>query len=176
MLPRRTARRECRAHEREWRGFCVDQNLEDDWLERLNGLGAFILISICEGHCDGGSEPSGTPPHIKLRLMDDFLPGIAGHWDEHKMAILNAISRLFQTGDTYVNLELKFKLRSGTGRLNYQENLIVRIHGRRARDSEAMDTRTFDWFSQSVNRIEELDHLIMLLWGQTNQILPNRES
>jgi hypothetical protein len=169
MLQRRTARRKCRDHEREWRGFCVDQNLEDGWLERLNGLGAFGLISICEGHCDGGSEPSGTPPHIKLRLTEALLPGIARHWDEHKMAILNAVSQLFQTGDTYVNLELKFKLRSGTGRLNYQEDLIVRIHGRQARDSEEMDTRTHDWFGQSVNRIEELDSLIALLWGQANQ-------
>ena len=104
-----------------------------------------------------------------MRLTDDLLPGIAKHWDEHKMAILNAVSRLFQTGDTYVNLELKFKLRSGTGRLNYQENLIIRIHGRQARDSEEMDTRTHDWFFQSVNRIEELDSLIVHLWGQANQ-------
>ena len=85
------------------------------------------------------------------------------------MAILDAISRLFQTGDTYVNLELKFKLRSGTGRLNYQENLIIRIHGRQARDSEEMDTRTHDWFSQSVKRIEELDSLVVHLWGQASQ-------
>ena len=169
MLPRRTARRECRDHEREWRGFCVDQNLEDDWLEHLNALEAFVLISICQGHYDGRSEPSGTPPHIKLRLTDDLLPGVARHWNEHKMAILDAISRLFQTGDTYVNLELKFKLRSGTGRLNYQENLIIRIHGRQARDSEEMDTRTHDWFSQSVKRIEELDGLVVHMWGQANQ-------
>jgi hypothetical protein len=169
MLPRRTARRECRDHEREWRGFCIDQNLEDDWLERLNALEAFGLISICEGHCDGRSEPPRTPPHIKLRLADELLPGIAGHWDVHKMAILDAISRLFQTGDTYVNLELKFKLRSGTGRLNYQENLIVRIHGREARRSEEMDTKTHNWFSQSVSRIEELDGLVVHLWGQASQ-------
>jgi hypothetical protein len=102
-------------------------------------------------------------------LADELLPGIAGYWDEHKMAILDAISRLFQTGDTYVNLELKFKLRSGTGRLNYQENLIVRIHGRQARDSEEMDTKTHNWFSQSVNRIEEFDGLVVHLWGHASQ-------
>ena len=168
MLPRRTARRECRSHEREWKGYCVDKNLEDDWLGRLNGLEAFALISICEGHCDHRSESSGSPPHIKLRLTDDFLPRVATHWDEHKMAVLNAVNQLFQTGDTYVNLELKFRLRSGTGRLNYQEDLIVRIHGLKARASEQMDAKTTDWFQQSVGRVEELDSLIALLWGHTS--------
>jgi hypothetical protein len=53
--------------------------------------------------------------------------------------------------------------------LNYQGNLIVRIHGHEARDSEEMGTRTHDWFSQGVNRIEELDGLVVHLWGQANQ-------
>jgi hypothetical protein len=70
MLPRRTPRRKCRDYEREWSGFCVDRNLEDDWLERLNRLQAFSLISICEGHCDHRTEPSGKASHIKLRLKE----------------------------------------------------------------------------------------------------------
>ena len=80
------------------------------------------------------------------------------------MAILSAVNRLFQTGETYVNLELKFKLRSGTGRLNYQEEMIIRIHGRRERDSEDMDEATRAWFQQCIERVEELDRLVMELW------------
>jgi hypothetical protein len=113
MLPKRTPRRKCRGHEREWRGFCVDANLEDEWLARLNDLQAFDLISICEGHCNRQAEPSRTPPHIKLRLKERLLRGVASHWDEHKMAVVGKVNRLFETGDTYVNLELKFKLRGG---------------------------------------------------------------
>jgi hypothetical protein len=165
MLPRKTPRRKCRDYEREWNGFCVDRNLEDDWLERLNGLETFSLISICEGHCDRQTEPSRTPPHVKLRLRESLLPRIASRWDEHKMAILSEVNRLFQTGDTYVNLELKFKLRSGTGRLNYQEDLLVRVHSRQARISEELDAETRDWFQQSVSRIEELDSQVARLWG-----------
>jgi hypothetical protein len=164
MLPRKTPRRKCRDYEREWRGFCVDKNLEDEWLEHLNELKAFDLISICEGHCDRRTEPTRTPPHIKLRLKERLLPGIARLWDEHKMAVLNAANRLFQSGDTYVNLELKFKLRSATGRLNYQEDLIVRIHGRQARATEEINAETHDWFQQGVSRVEELDNLVARLW------------
>lgn len=166
MLSKRTARRKCREHEREWNGFCVDKNLKDDWLVRLNNLQALEPISICEGHSTQRSESSRTFPHIKLRLKEHLLPGVARHWDEHKMAVLKAVNRLFQTGDTYVNLELKFKLRSATGRLNYEENLLVRIHDRQAKVSEEMDARTCDWFEQSVSRIEELDSLIALLWSR----------
>jgi hypothetical protein len=165
MLPRRTSRRKCRDYEREWEGFCVDRNLEDDWLVRLNGLETLTLISICEGHCDRRAERSRTPPHIKLRLREHLLPGIARHWDEQKMAIVSEVNRLFQTGDTYVNMELKFKLRSGTGRLVYREDLVVRISSRQARTSEEMDARTYDWFQRSVTAIEELDGSVALLWG-----------
>lgn len=164
MLPKRTPRRRCRDHEREWRGFCVDRNLEDDWLECLNALDTFDLISICEGHCSHQAEPSRTPPHIKMRLKEQFLPDIARRWDEHKMGILGEVNRLFQVGDTYVNLELKFKLRSGTGRLSYQEEMVMRVHGRQARVSEEIDAATCAWFEQSVERIEALDRFVADLW------------
>ena len=164
MLPKKTPRRKCRDHEREWRGFCVDKNLEDDWLERLNELATLDLISICEGHCSRQTEPSKTPPHIKLRLKENLLLGIASQWDDHKMAILSEVNRLFQAGETYVNLELKFKLRSGTGRLSYQEEMIVRIHNRQVRDTEEMEEATRAWFQQSVERIAGLDRLVAELW------------
>ena len=169
MLPKRTPRRKCRDHEREWRGFCVDANLEDEWLARLNGLQAFDLISICEGHCNCQAEPSMTPPHIKLRLKERLLRGVASYWDEHKMAVVGEVNRLFETGDTYVNLELKFKLRSGAGRLTYQEDLVVRIHGRHARTSEEMDDEGRHWFQHSVTRVEDLDKTVALLWKGADQ-------
>ncbi len=169
MLPRKTSRRTCKEHEREWQGFCVDRNLEDTWLTRLNDLGAFGLISICEGHCGRRAGSSGSPPHIKLRLKETLLPGVAQRWDASKMAIVSEVNRLFQTGDTYVNLELKFKLRSGTSRLVYREELVVRIHRRHARMSEEMDPETWDWFQRSVDRVEEFDGLITQLWSQMGQ-------
>jgi len=169
MLPRRTSRRSCKDHEREWKGFCVDRNLDDEWLERLNDLGAFGLISICEGHCGHRARSSGSPPHIKLRLKETLLPRVAQRWDESKMVIVSEVNRLFQTGDTYVNLELKFKLRSGTSRLVYREDLMVRIHRRYARTSEDLDPETRGWFTRNVARVEKLDRLITQLWSPTHK-------
>ena len=169
MLPRKTPRRACRDHEREWNGYCVDKGLEDGWLVSLNGLAAFDLISICEGHCDRRTDPPRTPPHVKLRLKERLLPGVARRWDEHKMAVLDAVNALFQTGDTYVNLELKFKLRSATGRFNYQEELILRVHGREVRSADAMDAQTRDWFQETVGRIESLDQLVGQMWQSVEQ-------
>jgi hypothetical protein len=162
MLTRKTPRRKCKAHEREWNGFCVDKNLEDDWLERLNALAALNLISMCEGH-DSDRRSSHGRPHIKLRLKDHLLNGIAAQWDEHKIGIINKVNELFRAGDTYVTLELKFKLRTTTSRLNYEESLFLGIHSREPRASEEMDAGTRDWFLQSVNCVEELDKFIIAL-------------
>jgi hypothetical protein len=139
-------------------------------LVRLNDLATFDLISICEGHCGRQAEPSRTSPHIKLRLKERYLPSIASYWDKHKMAILGKVNEFFQVGgDTYVNLELKFKLRSGTGRLSYQEEMIVRVHGRQARTAEEMGPVTRTWFQESVERIEEIDRFITSLWQGEEQ-------
>jgi hypothetical protein len=160
MQTRKTPRRKCRDHERDWNGLCVDKHLEDDWLIRLNELQALSLISICEGHTGHQSEAPKTYPHIKLRLKEHLLPGIASRWDQQKLAVVSEVNQLFQTGGTYVNLELKFKLRSATGRLTYQEELIIRIHSRRARTSGEMDAEAREWFQHTVSRVEELDRFV----------------
>lgn len=168
MLPRKTSRRQRKAYEREWRDYYVDKNIEDDWLERLNSLAAFDLISICEGHCNRQPEPLGTPPHVKLRVKESYLPGIGGRWDRHKMVIISTASDLFQTGNTYLNVEMGFRLKSGTGRLNYQEALVVRVHRGNTKPSSEMDEETRQWFEQSVGQIEELDRVFACLWRDSS--------
>ena len=164
MPPRAHLRRPCREREREWRGRCVDQGLEDEWLEKLNGLRAFQPISVCEGHPVVQADPHGPSPHIKLRLREAPMPRIASHWDEHKLAVIDGVTRLLQTGDTYVNLELKLRLRASTSRLNYQEDLVARIHRRQPRVSHAIDPDTRAWLADTVHRIEQLDALVVELW------------
>jgi hypothetical protein len=139
--------------------------LEDDWLDRLNGLQSLALISVCEGHCGRRTDSSGRMPHIKLRLKEALMSGVARRWDACKMTVLSEVNRLFQSGDTYLNLELRFKLRSSTGRFSYQEDLIVRVHSRQARVAREMDDGTRDWFLQSVSRIETLDRCLERLWS-----------
>jgi hypothetical protein len=164
MVRRENPRRRCREYEREWRGRCVDVGLADTWLERLNQLEAFRLISVCEGHVSGYSDPHGSVSHVKLRLKEGYLPEVASRWDEHKLALLELVARLFQTGDTYVNLELKLRLRVATGRLGYEEALIARVHRRGRRVSDKVDADTRVWFEKNIPLIEELDAAVVGMW------------
>jgi hypothetical protein len=164
MPPRRATHGECREHERQWREYCVDRNLQDDWLERLNQLQVLRLINICEGHHDLQTDPSRKSPHFILQLKDEYLPSVAKSWDRHKMAILEQASRSFQSGDTTGSLELKFRLRWRGGRLAYQEDLVVRIRCQRKRTSMEMDEQTRAWFEQNVDWVEGLDRSIASLW------------
>jgi hypothetical protein len=157
----RSFRRRCRDHEKRWRDFCVDKNLEEDWLERLNSLKTFTLIGICEGHHNQRAASDSKFPYIGLRLKDQLLPGIARNWEELRVAVLNEVHKLFQAGDTQFNLELKFKLRAGRGKLIYQEELALRMRSFQVKDSEEMDAETGEWFEQSVKRIEALDSVVL---------------
>ena len=65
-------RREPRPHERIWRNHYVDINLKDEWLEHLNSLKVFKLISICEGHVYVGRLGRSTP-HFNLRLKAEII-------------------------------------------------------------------------------------------------------
>jgi hypothetical protein len=84
MPVRKTPRRQRREYEREWNSYCVDKNLEDEWLIRLNDLEAFRLISICMGHSGCQTELAKAAPHIKPKPKERLLPGIARCWDENK--------------------------------------------------------------------------------------------
>jgi hypothetical protein len=149
-----------------WRDFCVDKNLQDGWLERLNSLKTLNLAGICEGHPGRAPGAPGRFPQINLRLKESFLPGIAGHWEDLRAAMLNEASKLFQLGDTDVRIELKFWLRAGRGKLIYQEDLIVRARSYRTRDTAEMDTETNGWFERAVERIDKIDQAILTWHGQ----------
>ena len=168
MSARKRSHRGCRDYEREWNGFCIDKNLEDNWLLRLNELKCLRPISICEGHSDQKAGSSRTFPHIKLRLLDPLLPGIAGHWDQLKRILPDELKRLFHDGNTYLELELKCRFRRIQERFPYRENLTVRIHGRQARTSQEMEAATYEWFEKTVSRVEELDNVIAVQIGATD--------
>ena len=157
----RTTHKTCQEYERRWREFCVDKNLEDSWLERLNCLKTFALIGICEGHSDRQSGSSARYPYVSLRLKESLLPSIAKHWEALRAALLNEVSRLFQAADTEINLELKFRLRAGRGKLIYREDLTFRMRSYEARTAEKFDILTRNWFEQSVERIEQLDKVVV---------------
>ena len=151
----------CKEYERPWRDFCVDKNLQDDWLERLNSLTTLNLVGICEGHPDRAPGSSGRLPHIHLRLKESVLPGLADHWRDLRSAMLNEASRLFLLGDTDVRIELKFWLRAGRGKLIYQEDLTMRLRPYQPRNSVEMDVETHGWFERAIDRIAQIDQTVL---------------
>jgi hypothetical protein len=160
-MKRPTSSKPCKDYERPWRDFCVDRNLEDDWLERLNDLKTLNLVGICEGHPDRPPGTFGRFPQINLRLKESVLPGIADHWQDLRSAMLNEASNLFLLGDTDVRIELKFLLRAGRGKLIYQEDLAMRLRSYQARDAAEMGADTFEWFERAVDRIAKMDQTVL---------------
>jgi hypothetical protein len=156
----------CKDYERVWRDFCIDKNLQDGWLEHLNSLKTLNLVGICEGHPDRAPGAPGRFPQINLRLKELLLPGIAGHWDDLRSAMLNETAKLFQSGDADVRIELKFWLRAGRGKLIYQEDLTVRVRSYRTRDTAEMDAETCGWFERAVDRIDKIDRAVLAWHGQ----------
>jgi hypothetical protein len=144
--------------------LCVDRNLEDAWLERLNDLRCLRLINICEGHLDRRSEHGRRSPHIIVRLREEWLPGLGRRWDKDKMVILERVNDLFRLGDTEGNLEAKFQVRWGRGRLTYLEELTFRVRGRKRRTADEMDAATRQWFEDNVGRLVALDAFLVELW------------
>jgi len=162
---KRSVTKTCKDHERPWRDFCVDKNLQDDWLERLNDLETLNLVGICEGHPGRAPGTPGRFPQINLRLKEAVLPGIAEHWQDLRSAMLNEVSRLFLMGDTDVRIELKFWLRAGRGKLIYQEDLTVRLRSYQPRESTEMDAEIHGWFERAIDRIARIDQAVLTWHG-----------
>jgi hypothetical protein len=152
--------KDCRENEKHWRDHCVDVNLAEVWLERLNHLLAFNLMSICEGHHTQVRGSVGRFPHIYLKLKESYLPGFVKEWDNLRSAFMDEVHKNFQLGDTYFNLEMKTKLRAGRGRLVYQEELTLKMRAFQPRFSETMIPETQAWFENCITRLETLDKIV----------------
>lgn len=147
----------CLPHERRWRNYCVDKNLKDEWLERLNALEAFDLISICEGHGSGTDEESRRLPHFNLRLKERFAERLNEVWSEIRSDIGSAIDRCF----TSPHVEVRFEYRGGFVKdadgVSPQEIAIVKLSSLvRILDFEASYYGA-DWFDANVAAAENFD-------------------
>jgi hypothetical protein len=145
----------CGRHERIWRGRCVDRNLEDEWLERLNGLHRFELVSICEGHADRRVDDA---PTITLRLRPEAAASLLDAW--------TALRRVFRRrlAETFAGLpgSARFEIRE-TLFADAPENSSRRITATlflgsaKKRTTRAMDRATERWFEDAIERCRALD-------------------
>jgi len=157
---KKSSQKICKDYERRWRDFCVDKNLEDDWLERLNKLKAFILVGICEGHSNNRPQSARKYPHINFRLRKSLLKGIAGDWEFLRVAMLQETGKLFHSDNSSIRLELSFRLRAGQGKFVYHEDLKMKVMRFHERSTEEMGAETRGWFEGLIDQIEEIDRVV----------------
>lgn len=154
---------ECRPHERRWRNYCVDKNLKDDWLERLNGLTVFDLISICEGHGSEAETELGRLPHINLRLKSPIAEGLDDIWSNIRKYVGQSIDRCFTDRFTVANFEFRSGFIKEGGAIDPQDIAILKL-------TSYVHILDFNasyygeaWFDENVAATETFDRAISAL-------------
>ncbi len=148
-----------RPHERQWHDYCVDKNLEDQWLEALNALHAFKLISICEGHIHYKGR-STRSPHINLRMKKRFLRIFVKKFDAFSVDLYRMFVTIFNDDSTYADIEYKIRFKSSHTGKTITRDVAVHIRSRNMRTSEEMDKETRRWFSNIVKKIQSFDMFV----------------
>lgn len=138
-------------YQRLWNVRQVDLNLADEWLERLNGLRCFELISICEGHHDCND----CYPEIILSARAAAIPRIK--------SILIPLRTIL---DGWIGPECRYRLTCSVGIANIpdeeslQEMLKLSLRRTVPRHSADMDTETAAWFEGMLRLATTLDQLL----------------
>ena len=153
---RRRAPRKCRSHQRIWKTYCVDNNLEDSWLESLNSLQAFNLISICEGHAASGDRPRRRA-HLNLRLKSAYLPKVALNFEAYVDAFRDRIGRTFYDNSCFIDVEFRVHLRPFDRDQCVSHELVVHIKALHAAGAAGMSNETRNWFNAVIPQVISLD-------------------
>jgi hypothetical protein len=159
-MPESRPQRECRDHQRMWRTHCVDRNLEDAWLEAMNALEVFDLVSICEGQVSQRPSSRRSMPHVNLRLKPGLVPVAIIAWDSLSADLSSSFAAVFDVVDSSVTIELTQQVLLRRARPTAEQKLTVRIEARRSRNSPNIDPETSDWFCRTVSSTRELDRFM----------------
>jgi hypothetical protein len=150
--------RPIREHQRIWQDYYVDKNLDDDWLEMLNSLSFYKMISICEGHFHDNNRPRGACPHINLRLKEQYMPLVISKFDQVSQILRQKLVELFGHENTYADIEFNIKIIASRSREEIRRDLVMHIHSRIARTREELDTNTKTWFQKIIKKVQEFDN------------------
>jgi len=149
--------RKPREGERLWNTHIVDINLDDVWLETLNALRVFDLISICEGHVSGGRSLNSNRPHLNFRMKEKFLPLYIRVFDDISNELHLRMVELFGEEDTKAYMEYKMKLSSSRSRQEITRDIMLHVESRSSRQTHDIDTATIIWFNKIVYNIQQFD-------------------
>ncbi len=155
----RRLRRPCREHEREWQGRCVDRNLEDQWLERLNSLKAFDLVSICEGHVDRRNRINSAP-HVNFRLKSEFFNSLITEWREWHDLLDRTAAECFDAASTHFEFELILGTRSTRNGLQRRQVFFVKLRSRTPRSTIDAEESLFDWYENVIPAVTRFDEFM----------------
>lgn len=165
QINRRTMRTP-RETERIWNNRIVDKNLEDGWLESLNSLKVFELISICEGQANGRG-PFSNRPHINLRIREKHIPMMATHFDEIATNLQKKLIELFGNENTNADIEYKIKFNSSRFKQEIMRDFVVHVQSRAViEELDEIDPSIKKWFTENINAVCQLD----LFMGELNAL------
>jgi hypothetical protein len=136
----------------EWNGRFVDIDLEDQWLESLNDLIHFNLISICEGHTDRNRYP-----HINLRLKAAFLPKNHTQKEVLVKTIREIIDNVFK--ELQVNYSLTWNERWSSLDRILDRTLTINLISRTTFINEIQNRNK--WFENMIQNIIVFDRSIL---------------
>ncbi|MDP1621314.1 MAG: hypothetical protein Q8M08_03150 [Bacteroidales bacterium] len=162
--------REPRQDQKSWNGHTVDQNLNEDWLNALNRLSIFNLISICEGH-QRSRDPYGKLPHINLRIKPFLLTTVNQIFNNNLKGQLSGIlGNLFDHSSYATEIHCKKKSRS------LIDDLTVGIRCRKMKITDHLELLNV-WFPETIMKIEEFDKTTNDIVGLSNtQKIPQIEN
>lgn len=143
--------------QRPWRTFSVDEKIEDAWLERLNALKYFDLISICQGHADAPEDQPRRRPHFNLRLKDEFAEALINDQAQLKDRIADILDRAFDTAHTAAHFEIRSGFIKDKKGIADQDIILLKV----ARHLDLLKEQPIDplrtWFDDNVAASERFD-------------------
>lgn len=84
----------CKAHQKRWRSLCVDIELRDEWLVRMNNVSDLQVTLTCSGH-----KPQERP---KIGIIPHYHPGASNNAKADKILDLKtALRNVFSGNQIY---------------------------------------------------------------------------
>ncbi len=153
----RRPQRPCRDYERPWKDKCVDKNLKDEWLEDLNALLVFDLVSVCEGH---PQSMYTCQPHLNLQLRPAAVEPVFASRTNVLELVGTQINKLFSESDTDAEMELKSRICIRPFDTTSTREVTANIGWLGDRRSEAASTDVVAWFEKIVPRVQQFDQVL----------------
>ena len=115
-----------REHEREWQGRCVDHNLKDKWLEKLNAI-VDLTSQVSARDTSPVTKCNEQRPSVNFRLKAAFINPLITEWTALHSVLDCAAAECFHNVSTYYEFELRLGTRSARNGQRRKEEFVVKL-------------------------------------------------